>query len=238
MSDEAVIKLAKKLQTTELNIRREYFQHLFLSYFYKQSQTEHIYFKGGTALRLLYNSPRFSEDLDFSATFNTWKSIESPLIATLAEIEREGIKTNLEEAKPTTGGYLSIIHFRGNDHTVAIQMEVSLREKTKKGELNTVSNDFMPSYTVMLLSKKELIEEKIKALFTRKKPRDFYDFYFFLRSNLLTAEQKNACRDIPDLLRGPNLSFSKELKEFLPKSHWPLLQDFPAVLLREIQRFL
>jgi predicted nucleotidyltransferase component of viral defense system len=117
-------------------------------------------------------------------------------------------------------------------------LEVSLRERMKKGELNTVSNDFMPPYTVMLLSRKELIEEKIKALFIRKKPRDFYDFYFFIRSNILTAEQKKVCRDIPALLRKSDISFQKELKEFLPKSHWPLLHDFPAILLREIQRFL
>ncbi len=51
---EAIRALAAKLQTTELNVRREYCQHLFLSYFYQQSLTDQVYFKGGTALRIIY----------------------------------------------------------------------------------------------------------------------------------------------------------------------------------------
>lgn len=34
--------------------------------FYQEKEAEAILFKGGTALRLIYQSPRFSEDLDFS----------------------------------------------------------------------------------------------------------------------------------------------------------------------------
>lgn len=76
IADHVLKSLATKFQTTELNVRREYCQHLFLSYFYQQPLTDHIYFKGGTALRTLYNSPRFSEDLDFSASITdirVWK---------------------------------------------------------------------------------------------------------------------------------------------------------------------
>jgi predicted nucleotidyltransferase component of viral defense system len=62
IANDALKTLATKLQTTELNVRREYFQHLFLSYFYQQPLADWIYFKGDTALRMLYNSPRFSED--------------------------------------------------------------------------------------------------------------------------------------------------------------------------------
>ena len=61
ISHDALRALATQSQTTELNIRREYCQHLFLSYFYQQPLTDQVYFKGGTALRMLYHSPRFSE---------------------------------------------------------------------------------------------------------------------------------------------------------------------------------
>ena len=47
ITNQALQSLAAKLQTTELNLRREYFQHLFLSYFYQQPGTDQIYFKGG-----------------------------------------------------------------------------------------------------------------------------------------------------------------------------------------------
>lgn len=103
ISGETIKKLAQKYQTTELNIEREYFQHLFLSYFYQQKGSEKIYFKGGTALRLIYQSPRFSEDLDFSSSLKNIPVIEKMVIGTLSEIEREGIEAEIKEAKKTSG---------------------------------------------------------------------------------------------------------------------------------------
>lgn len=45
---------------------RDYIQHLFLYLLYSASRREDVglHFKGGTALRIVYHSPRFSEDLD------------------------------------------------------------------------------------------------------------------------------------------------------------------------------
>ncbi len=238
IADYVIKQLAQKYQTTELNIRREYFQHLFLSYFYQQSKTDNIYFKGGTALRILYHSPRFSEDLDFSASSHNKKSIESIIISALAEIEKEGGKANLQEAKPTTGGYLAIIHFNGGNSSIAIQVEISFREGEKQAETASVFSDFVPAYTLVHLGQKQLIGEKISALFSRKKPRDFYDIYFLLRANLLTIEQRKLLRDIPQLLNKTDIDFEDELKIFLPKSHWSIIRNFSSNLMREIQRFL
>ena len=66
ISVEELNLLSVKLQTTQQNIRREYLQHLFLTYFYQQKEADAYFFKGGTPLRLAFNSPRFSEDIDFS----------------------------------------------------------------------------------------------------------------------------------------------------------------------------
>ncbi|MBN1444929.1 MAG: nucleotidyl transferase AbiEii/AbiGii toxin family protein [Candidatus Omnitrophica bacterium] len=58
--------MALQYKTTEINIAREYVQHLFLSSLYREKSSEKVLFKGGTALRIVFQSPRFSEDLDFS----------------------------------------------------------------------------------------------------------------------------------------------------------------------------
>lgn len=63
-----------------------------------------FFFKGGTALRMIYRSPRFSEDLDFSAGQTSLKTIEDLIIDALTDIEREGIGVSLKEAKETSGG--------------------------------------------------------------------------------------------------------------------------------------
>lgn len=238
ITQDQIITLAKKYQSTELNIRREYFQHLFLSYFYQQPQTKFIYFKGGTALRILYKSPRFSEDLDFSANLTKTLEIEQALVETLSEIEREGINTVIQEAKITTGGYLASIVFQAGEYTVVIQIEISLRQGDKRGEFVTVVNDFIPTYTILSLSSDQLVDEKVQALLSRKKPRDFYDLYFILRANLLPAVKKNVLPDVLITLKKVDINFESELKQFLPKSHWGVMKDFKQNLAREIQRFI
>ncbi len=64
---ETIEKLARQSQMSVFpNVVREYFQHVFLSKLYVLPESEQLLFKGGTALRIVYGSPRFSEDLDFS----------------------------------------------------------------------------------------------------------------------------------------------------------------------------
>ncbi len=236
ISDESIKTIAKKYQTTELNVRREYFQHLFLSYFYQQPHSDKIFFKGGTALRILYNSPRFSEDLDFSANTSDIKAIETSIVSTLEEIEREGVDTNIQEAKTTSGGYLAILSFTISHVNISIQLEISLREKKKKGETATIASDFIPSYLIVHLEKNELIKEKMQALLSRKKPRDFYDVYFLLRANLITIKERAMLSKVSQELKNIRIPFEKELKLFLPKNHRMIIKDFKTALEREIKR--
>lgn len=238
ISEEAIINLAVKYQTTEENVRREYFQHIFLSYFYAQPDTDKIYFKGGTALRLIFRSPRFSEDLDFSSGLKNVKKIEQAVAATLALIEKEGIEINIAESKETSSGYLALTHFKTNKGFIPIQLEISFREGKKTGELRTIANDFIPAYTVVELTKTELISEKIQALLNRQKPRDFYDLYFILRADLLPVEERKVLPAVLAALKKSDIQFSRELKKFLPKSHWMIIKDFPATLEREIRQFI
>lgn len=242
----ALRTLATRLQTTELNVRREYFQHLFLSYFYQQPLTDQIYFKGGTALRTLYGSPRFSEDLDFSSSVSNIHALEDAILGTLADIARENIVVDITEAKTTSGGYLAIITFRADHPPVSVQIEISLREREKQGEAVTIISDLMPAYTIIALSREQLVDEKIQALLFRKKARDFYDLYFILRANLLPAHKlavseanlKDLLPQVLEALRKARIDFEGELKEFLPRSHWAVIRSFPASLEREIERYL
>lgn len=236
ISQSAIQRLAQKLQSTELNIRREYVQHLFLSYFYQQQDSDKICFKGGTALRIIYQSPRFSEDLDFSSTATNINKIEDILVETTREIEWEGMSVDIKESKKTSGGYLAIIHFLLNDQEVAIQLEVSQRDVKRKGEVVTIINDFIPPYTLVSLSREQLVAEKIQALLTRQKARDFYDLYFILRANLLAATEKNILHKVLIILNKINIHFEQELKQFLPRSHWAIIRNFKAILEQEIRR--
>ncbi len=235
LSEDQIKNLTNKFQTTEVNIRREYFQHLFLLYFYQQFQASNIFFKGGTALRLLYNSPRFSQDLDFSTTYADIKEIEEAILNTLNDIQRENISVGFQESKQTSGGYLGTVEF---ENSIPILLQISLREGDKKGQVITVPNDFIPSYIITSLNQEQLVGEKLQALFHRKKPRDFYDLYFMLRANLISQKQKSSLKQALAVLKGTDINFENELKQFLPKSQWVIIRDFKQTLEREIQRFL
>jgi uncharacterized protein len=235
---ETIETLRKKYQTELITVWREYFQHVFLSYFYQQEHTDKVYFKGGTALRLLYKSPRFSEDLDFSSTLQEVSSIETAVINTLTEIAREGIQVDIKDAAPTTGGYLATLLFKNNGDTIPLRLEMSLRSGKKISEFTTVSNDFIAPYTIFQLNEQQLVGEKIAALLSRQKPRDFYDIYFLLRSNMIPAKNRELLQNVLNLTQKSAIRFDNELKRFLPKSHWMIIRDFKNVLEREIKRYL
>jgi len=235
---DTIKKMAVALQTTELNIAREYAQHLFLSGFYQQRGTHQVMFKGGTALRIVYNSPRFSEDLDFSGFGVSVKDIED-WVATASEgIEQSGIAIFIEESKKTSGGYLGILDLEFSGYQVRVLFEISLRRRNGlKGRGVLVANDFVPAYTVTLLPEETLVEEKLAALLERGKPRDFFDCYFMLRKNMITPRQRHVLFKVKQVLAGTRINFKAELGDFLPRSYQSIIGDFKKTLMVELERY-
>lgn len=234
---EVLSELATRSQTTEFNIAQEYCQHLFLSVFYKQKGTERVMFKGGTALKIVYDSPRFSEDLDFSG-FGVYKrQIEDWVLATLEEIELRSIGVDIQESTATSGGYLAILNYRLHDYRVRVQLEISLREHNDvQGQGVLVTPATLPAYTLTLLPETRMVEEKINALITRSKPRDFFDLYFLLRKGLITPEMKPKLDAVKGILQDLEINFESELSQFLPRSHQTVIRDFQTTLINELNR--
>lgn len=236
ISQDLITQLTNKYQTIEVNVSREYFQHLFLLYFYQQPKASTVYFKGGTALRIIYQSPRFSEDLDFNAAGLDTKTIEEIILDTIAQIQKEDVSVNIQESKETSGGYFATLEFEGK---VAINLQISFRETETRGDIFTVLNDFIPPYTIVTLAVEQLIGEKMRALLDRKKPRDFYDLYFIIRDPRLRPYlPKERFREALEMFKNTDINFEFELKRFLPKSHWVVIRDFNRVFEREIQAFV
>lgn len=231
-------KFTDRSQTSIQNVVREYCQHLFLSYLYQQLRSEALLFKGGTALRLVFHSPRYSEDLDFTGVNITQKEVEEIFTNTLASIENTGVGVDLEEGKPTTGGYLGAATFQAYGRNTRVQIEVSLREgKGVRGVSTTIENDFIPVYTLVHLPKEEIIKGKMQALISRRKPRDFYDYYFLLSGNYPVVKEKENLDQVLKLLKESKIDFRRELREFLPASHLTHLRDFKRILEQKILGF-
>lgn len=247
ISKELLQKLATKYQTSVFpNIVREYFQHVFLSELYRLPAADNLLFKGGTALRIIYGSPRFSEDIDFSAfrvdNHAIKKFVEDLFVQALAKIEQMGIKVEIgEKSDRTSGGYFGVATFNILDYqSVSVEINISARNgRAKEGEVDSIANDFVPTYTLLHLPQNELVEEKIfGALLERKKPRDFYDLYFIMRKNMLSADHKLRLRDIKDsiIAGAKEIDFRGELGAFLPADQQVIIRDFQRALEAEINR--
>jgi len=239
ISQGALRELAKKYQTLESNVAREYIQHLFLSSLYKIKGSEKLLFKGGTALRIIYGSPRFSQVLDYSGSgFYQIKEIDTLFINALSEVERIGPKIDILEAGKTSGGYLGILSFRIYGFSGSINFEISLRKaKKEKGSVITIVNDYLPSYFLIHLQEEAIVKEKINALLSREKPRDWYDLYFILRHSLLRKYvDKKKMDEIIKKLSESNINFKRELSGSLPVSHHLVLKNFKKNLQKEIQK--
>lgn len=238
ISPDTIKKMAVAQQTTELNIAREYAQHLFLSGFYRQRGTQQVMLKGGTALRLVYHSPRFSEDLDFSGFGVGVREIEDWVADTCEGIERAGISVSIAESKKTSGGYLGNLELGFGGYRMEILLEISLRRKNSlKGRGVLIASELVPAYTVTLLPEEELVAEKLAALLTRGKPRDFFDCYFLLRKNLIPPKQRHLLQRVKQALLESRINFKSELSDFLPQTYQPIIKDLRKTLLTELERY-
>jgi len=247
ITQETLHLLSTKYHTSEYpNTVREYCQHLFLAALYKQEKAQHLLFKGGMALRIVYMSPRFSEDLDFSL-FDTKIHERQTLIEdifqnALVELEGIGLQVQLgEKFGPTTDGYFGIAQVRFSDYPpVNIEINISSRNGRKlTGNLATVANDFVPVYNLLQLPQEELVEEKIfGALLNRHKARDFYDLYFIMRKGLLTIDQKHRLSRAKETIArtAAGINFNEELSALLPADQHLIIKNFSGTLLAELDR--
>jgi predicted nucleotidyltransferase component of viral defense system len=249
IATETLQQIARERQTSLFpNIVREYAQHLFLSELYQLPGSEKLLFKGGTALRVVYNSPRFSEDLDFSLFVAPYTKpqefVENLFVGVLARMENNGISVEIgNKSSPTSGGYFGIATVHVPDYSpINIEINISTRgESELKAEVDSVANGFVPTYTIYHLSQKELVNEKIfGALLERKKPRDYYDLYFIMRHNMLSAEQKQKLGAYANQIiqEAKQINFQGELGAFLPASQQAIVRDFAQTLEREMSNQL
>src|SRR3989344_7222592 len=246
---ETLDRIARQEQTSLFpNIVREYVQHLFLTELYQLPGSEKLLFKGGTALRIVYNSPRFSEDLDFSlfgVAHNEIKSfVEHLFVSVLAKIEGTGIKIEISnKSTPTSGGYvgLATLHTEGYA-PINIEINISSRNGDNvQGEVDSITNNFVPTYTLYHLPQEKLVDEKVfGALIERKKPRDYYDLYFMLRKGMLSQEQKVKLAEVSEQIvnEASKVDFRTELEAFLPASQQAIIRNFSQTIERELRNQL
>ncbi len=180
---------------------RDYVQHLFLSVLYAHSQA--LGFKGGTALRVLYRSPRYSEDLDFNTTLDV-AGTQALFRQAIADLARFGVIATSRNEWKSSVGYSFDLSFQrplydGRERSKGkIRVDINLRTESVAVERRLVSpeyDDIVP-FLLTALTGEHLFAEKVRALLVRGQARDAYDLWFLseqgVRANLELIQAKLA----------------------------------------------
>ena len=181
ITKEQLKEISKKKKINEYTILREYIQLWFLSELYKEKFSENIFFKGGTAIHIIFGMDRFSEDLDFSVNGEILKFNKNitDFLRKLSKIENIDFK---EKRSISGKKFVLIVNDKVLENKVFIDLDFSFREKIFHPESSIIKTDYPVIFTSFVnhLSKEEIFAEKIRALLTRKKGRDLYDLWFLL----------------------------------------------------------
>src|SRR3989338_2304347 len=183
ISKDQIQEFSKRLAIDEFTIIREYIQIVFLSILYSTKESQKIYFKGGTAIRLLLKSGRFSEDLDFTAELAA-KEIDAVVNETIKKVSLTVPDVRLKKTHEGNASYTGILSYQpeGMKHPLNIHLDFSLREKPETSKQTVLETDFpvAPQPVVRHMDWQEILAEKIRAFLVRSKGRDVYDLWFML----------------------------------------------------------
>ena len=189
---------AIKERIDKITIEREYYQLLFLQRLYLEKESENFYFKGGTAIRFLLQSFRFSEDLDFTSVVSREKTKKLLNNVFAFFIKNSTSSIEIKEEKiwekfaDVSVKYRFLFLPKYSSQKISIRIDVSLREKPQTKEQSVVTPfdyPISPYPLVVHLSSEELLAEKIRALFIRGKPRDIFDLWFLLTKKIPINEK-------------------------------------------------
>lgn len=212
-------QLSQKMQISQDMVMRECWEMLLLNELSLSFIGSALIFKGGTALRLAYNSPRFSIDLDFDLakkiTFSDFKKAIEAMVNKYPQ-------TKLKDLAKKFNTYLAQITIA--DPTLpkafSIKIEISTRQirSSKYAEPKILISPTTPTQIlVKVIILEKMAEEKKQALKTRKQPRDLFDLWY------LAQLQRTAWLCPKHSISTTELN--KELKKLLPRNYYQIINQ-------------
>lgn len=215
MERELAMQQSRKIGTDVVNVVREYWEVVILKGLFESAYGKDIVFKGGTALRLVYGSPRFSVDMDFSLIKDTLKnkfcSLVKHIVSPFPELAitdcAEKYYTYLAEIKVTVD-YL--------DMPFRIKIEISKRlQKNYKWDLKLIVS---PVINIQVLAQvailDQLYRDKLNCIKERAKSKDVFDLWYITQQLKLPFK--------PRVIQIPKKILTRDLRKYLPRNFWPI----------------
>lgn len=216
-------------------ILREYLQYLILNIIYSYPIGRKLSFLGGTCLRIVYDSQRFSEDLDFDNKQLT--SEEFLQLSKYIQKELEGLGLQVEINIVEKTAFHCKIKFRDilqlNNLSSAYTEKILIRVDTFDQGVNYktdtyILNKFDITKPIIITPKEIILSQKLWTITQRErsKGRDFYDIVFllqntkpnkeFLFKKFNTKSMKDIKEKIMDYIENTDFEkLSNDVKPFL-----------------------
>lgn len=214
LEQEIVNKLSKELQITPEFIVREAWEIIVLKELFEQKFSEKLIFKGGTALRLAYQSPRFSVDLDFSVLA---KINPKDFFSFLNDLEKKYSELEVIDKKDKFYTLYAQIRIKEDflNRAFSIKIEISKRKNQfKKNEyLPKVLKTSVYPFEVLCATAtaEKIYQDKIATIKNRQAPRDLFDLWYL-------SEKLDKPFKLPKT-KLTEKEIKSELHRFLPKNY-------------------
>lgn len=190
---EYALELARQKGTygEKFNILREYVQACILRIMYDLGIFRQTAFVGGTALRFLYQLPRFSEDLDFSTVSagkrKKWSDVTEKMCDELKQMGYQvSIKANDQNVVQSASvKFESLLHEAGlsplKSQKLFVKVEIDSNPPAGFECETKIVNKYFP-IAFLTHDLPTLFAGKVHALLNRKytKGRDFFDLFWYL----------------------------------------------------------
>lgn len=189
---------AIKTADDELNALKEITQEVTLYALYKVGFFEEACFIGGTCLRIVHSSDRFSEDLDFStravtSSFNLDMYLEKamevmkPYGYDLTIDEKDLKDKSIQSRFLKDDSIKKVLTFKHRqDQRQKIKVKVEIDTQPPSGAVEKVEYiDFPDDFQILAYDIPSLMSGKIHALLCRSyvKGRDWHDLSWYLKNN-------------------------------------------------------
>ncbi len=236
---------AKKYKIDKFTILREYLQIVFLNSLFQNAKNDSLVFKGGTSLRLIYGSPRFSEDLDFNTTVTKNKIVD--LVNESVKMASKIIPDLYQKEVETIQGYSTKLYFRMKKlpMPLTVKLDFSFREKTISTMQRTIPTQLpIQSYSLIkVMTEEEILAEKLRTIFQRSKGRDIFDIWYLLNKttpiNNLYLKEKfkmidlkfNLEKVIYQIKQFDDKKIKDDLNKFLPLDQRKLIPELKKLII-------
>ncbi|MHB8893663.1 MAG: nucleotidyl transferase AbiEii/AbiGii toxin family protein [Candidatus Geothermincolia bacterium] len=211
-------RLALELNIDVTQVVREYWEVVLLNRLFEFPAGNDLVFKGGTALRLAFGSPRFSEDLDFSLAVDTMGRVFKDLAASLVKPFAEADITDLAAKRWT---YLCEIRINEGylPQPFRIKLEVSRRPSAGyRSELRLMSSPTTPLQALgRVATLEQLFQDKQGCIKDRVAPKDIFDLWFIA--------QKMGIRYEPPETKITLRELKRDLGKYLPSDYQKVIGE-------------